>query len=650
MLEIERNATVKLVDSGFIPEAEKKKWKYYDDEEKCFAVYPLVQFVHDSMLGGRAYEALRDEVIPVHVEPKKSSRKTALALGIVGALAAAALGHHLYTEEQKRPYRQAGLNDEQVNSFLAKYPQQNGNSSWVSFAKAWANNQALADESFKTFKSLGDALSYLFFVNSNSYDGLGFLEEFPQFAKNYQTVLPAYSANSSLVKAVYDQFQRDPRISLDRNSLFLKGLKEYQDFELIDNNLTLSAIKALNNLTLYYVSLGKDMKENFNISDISNTIALINKDPIIYLGLSGEFPLFGRELDILASLVKANYTESEFSPYVTWALSKKGSIIVDLINQKSQAIFDPIKPQKDINFDIRENYGANSSFIELLEKRRNQIVKVYKENLWFIGLKPNEIVPKMNNSELNSDIALLHVSLPFTLFSGDDLKGNYANYLYPELIHTSPENMVLICFSNNIKAMDIFQKIFKDYETGKLKDFEVTIKKSIEYYGKFNKELSRDMMLLVERGSKIAKYGIISNLLGCSDDILQKYGLPGRIGHEEFRVNLGVNIGASVGVPVYSHSSFYFTRDAHGDVAPILLPEDYQKLIEVDSSPLVYDPLTQATGIDIITRKNANYFVFLTGKRDEPHVKTIEITTFPIPMTEFFSKNFYKRIIFQYEK
>jgi hypothetical protein len=252
MLEIERNATVKLVDSGFVPEAEKKKWKYYDDEEKCFAVYPLVQFVHDSMLGGRAYEALRDEVIPVHVEPKKSSRKTALALGIVGALAAAALGHHLYTEEQKRPYRQAGLNDEQVNSFLANYPQQNGNSSWVSFAKSWANNRALADESLKTFGNLKDSLEYLYFANSNGFDGLNYLKDFPQFAKNYKEVLPAYSANSSLAKIVYDQFQRDPRISLDRNDLFLKGLKEYQDLNLVDKNLMIQTVHAVNNLTLAY--------------------------------------------------------------------------------------------------------------------------------------------------------------------------------------------------------------------------------------------------------------------------------------------------------------------------------------------------------------------------------------------------------------
>ena len=131
-------------------------------------------------------------------------------------------------EEMKRPYKQAGLSDDEIEEFIASYPKQNGNSTWVSFAKSWANDKALAEESLKTFGNLKDSLEYLYFVNSNGYDGLNFLKDFPQFAKDYTLVLPAYSANSTLVKIVYDQFQ---------NELFLKGLKEYQDLNLINKNL-----------------------------------------------------------------------------------------------------------------------------------------------------------------------------------------------------------------------------------------------------------------------------------------------------------------------------------------------------------------------------------------------------------------------------
>jgi hypothetical protein len=55
---------------------------------------------------------------------------------------------------------------------------------------------------------LKDSLGYLYFVNSNGYDGLSFLEDFSQLKDSYQAILPAYSKNSSLVRIVFDQFQR----------------------------------------------------------------------------------------------------------------------------------------------------------------------------------------------------------------------------------------------------------------------------------------------------------------------------------------------------------------------------------------------------------------------------------------------------------
>jgi len=192
-----------------------------------------------------------------------------LEIGIVLILfTAGATGVFLYNhylgEQARRPYRDAGLSDEQAEEFIAKYPKQNGNSTWVSFAKSWANDRALAEESLKTFGNLKDSLDYLYFANSNEYDGLNFLKDFSQFAKNYEEVLPAYSANSSLVKIVYDQFQRDPRINLDRNELFLEALKIYQN--LGREVQKFSQIYALNNATSYFGSYSKLINEIGNDS------------------------------------------------------------------------------------------------------------------------------------------------------------------------------------------------------------------------------------------------------------------------------------------------------------------------------------------------------------------------------------------------
>ena len=169
-----------------------------------------------------------------------------LILGLIIGLGAYLYKQHLdriHEEEIKKPYREAGLSDKQANEFIAKYPEQNGNSTWVSFAKAWVSNGALADKSLKTFGNLKDSLDYVYFVNNNGYDGLNYLEDLPKLAENYKEVLPAYSKNSALVKIVYDQFQRDPRINLDRNELFLEALKVYQ-------NLGVKGLKRIDSVWL----------------------------------------------------------------------------------------------------------------------------------------------------------------------------------------------------------------------------------------------------------------------------------------------------------------------------------------------------------------------------------------------------------------
>jgi len=207
-----------------------------------------------------------------------------LILGLIIGLGAYLYKQHLdriHEEEIKKPYKEAGLSDKQANEFIAKYPEQNGNSTWVSFAKAWANDPSLADKSLKTFGNLKDSLDYMYFVNNNSYDGLNYLENLPKLAEKYKEVLPAYSKNSTLVKIVYDQFQRDPRINLDRNELFLEALKVYQN--LGGEVQRFSQIYALNNATSYFGSYSKLINEIGNDSLLASVRKLgendgINKD------------------------------------------------------------------------------------------------------------------------------------------------------------------------------------------------------------------------------------------------------------------------------------------------------------------------------------------------------------------------------------
>ena len=266
-------------------------------------------------------------------EKKSRNKKLVLGLSALGLIAASSLGAYLYKhlenqrkEEMKKPYKQAGLSDDKIEEFIAKYPKQNGNSTWVDFAKSWANNRALAEESLKTFGSLKDSLDYLYFVNSNGYDGLNFLKDFPQFAKNYTLVLPAYSANSSLVKTVYDQFQ---------NELFLKGLKEYQDLNLIKKNLMIQTVHAVNNLTLAYEQglprLDKDSVWLLtNATQISKDIA--DFEPNL-LGENFNIPF---DYYYLTCLISKNYESVLKYPLVARAYVKQvDQVVLPLVNESS---------------------------------------------------------------------------------------------------------------------------------------------------------------------------------------------------------------------------------------------------------------------------------------------------------------------------
>ncbi|MEM4228493.1 MAG: hypothetical protein QXZ66_01840 [Thermoproteota archaeon] len=212
--------------------------------------------------------------------------KLVILVASVILIVAASCYFLVYMPEQARmPYREAGLSNEQADSFIKKYPEQNGNYTWVSFAKAWVEDRDLAELAFSSFKDLNKALYFLSFVNSNGFDGANFLKDFPQFKENYRDVLPAYSKNSSLVKAVHDQFLRDDK-ALDKNYLFLEALKNYEKLNLIDKNLYVQTIQALNNLTIAYKQLGLPEHSKESIWLLTNATQkskdIVDFEPIVF--------------------------------------------------------------------------------------------------------------------------------------------------------------------------------------------------------------------------------------------------------------------------------------------------------------------------------------------------------------------------------
>ena len=177
-----------------------------------------------------------------------------LILSLLIATAALSYYNFIYPEQRRAPYGQYG-NTKQIDEFLSEYPNSNGNSTWVDFFKCWIEDSQLAEKCFNAngsgiFDNLKDALSYIYFVYNNGYDGLNFLKDHPQFAKDYQIALPVYSTNSTLFKIISDKFLRDPQITADRNSLFLNALKLYKELNLADKNLFSPTINALNNVTI----------------------------------------------------------------------------------------------------------------------------------------------------------------------------------------------------------------------------------------------------------------------------------------------------------------------------------------------------------------------------------------------------------------
>ena len=92
----------------------------------------------------------------------RSRGKIAVLVLMLLFLSAVVFGaYYFFVDVPRAPYRAAGLSDAQHSSFVRVYPQENGNSSWVDFARVWSADFSLANQALYVFGSLEDSLSYL---------------------------------------------------------------------------------------------------------------------------------------------------------------------------------------------------------------------------------------------------------------------------------------------------------------------------------------------------------------------------------------------------------------------------------------------------------------------------------------------------------
>ncbi|OYT53355.1 MAG: hypothetical protein B6U76_08645 [Desulfurococcales archaeon ex4484_217_2] len=467
----------------------------------------------------------------------------------------------------------------------------------------WATEQGIppykAKEFYSTFKEL---VKYL-------------------YSENREELIPPlrlYNLNATLLENVKQKIysgnsvKNKPKILLEVS----KALYELQEKSLND-----ASINYLGNLTNY---LGTNPTNVFDKSTMWNVLNVTERNPIIITGLSKKYWLKDHDTYILTYLVNKT-PESTKYPYVLWALSSQAGEIARLINKKHPAVLFAVKGYID-NFNITDTYGTDYSYIQLVNIRLNQIIRNYKNGLWLIGVEPSEILKK-SGDKLTSDLWMKQVVMPFSIISGDALKGDRLPYIYPELAESFPQKAVLLVFRDNLEAIDKFSKIISDYLDGKLTwvdkwgrkwDVESWSRHVIESESRYNKEAGRDWQTLYEKGSELAKMGakIIFGNFG-NPWVVEKYGIS-PIKMEEFRVSQSIITGATVGVPIFANTVKDYGRIYHGMSSTVLTQEDYDLLKSVDFSPLMWDPTTREL-LRVATRKNANYINLPIGRK-EPYI------------------------------
>ena len=217
-------------------------------------------------------------------------------------------------EQRKAPYKQAGLTDEQASNFISKHSQQNGNSTWVDFAKEWVKNLALADTAFSAYGNLKDAINLL-------------------------------SINPTLIQTIYNKFLQDPQITLDKNSstfdaMTLDAIRLYQSLNLLNKNLNSPTINTVDNITIANKQFGlPELDKNIlwyltNSTQKSEGADLVNFSPTVVKSVNSSdvyiIPKAARETWTVAKLLSMiNESGFDIKNHPEMFLGLNGKIITN---------------------------------------------------------------------------------------------------------------------------------------------------------------------------------------------------------------------------------------------------------------------------------------------------------------------------------
>jgi len=224
------------------------------------------------------------------------SRLWLYGLVLVFLLAVSGLAYYtlVYRPEQlKKPYKKAGLTDKQASEFISKYPMQNGNSTWVEFAKKWASDKYLAENSFKKLNSLNKTLKFLEFadkVNFTDSKALEFLIRYPN--SNFNSTWVEYAkawAKDELVDRIFKKFE-----SLNKTLTYLEILNE--------NNITVE--KGLEFLNKVFNKLG--LKDTLEFFASDKSFDFLNNYPELIDEYKLTLPLYSKN-STLFSIIFDNF-------------------------------------------------------------------------------------------------------------------------------------------------------------------------------------------------------------------------------------------------------------------------------------------------------------------------------------------------------
>jgi len=421
-----------------------------------------------------------------------------------------------------------------------------------------------------------------------------------------------------LIKIVYDQFQRDPRVSFDRNELFLKGLKEYQDLNLIKKNLMIQTVQALNNLTLAYQQglprLDKDSAWLLtNATQISKDI--VDFEP----NLSGENFNIPFDYYYLTCLTSKNYESVLKYPLAARAYVKQvDQVVLPLVNESS---WSEIVPYLDKLW--KNHVEINERGERLLPLDENLIMKYLfnDKNLTEIVLRQSLLPPFIDYCKIilpnqtDKSTYITRVSLE-TLLSNIDNFAEYHKTVWNAFSYKANNTDELYFYFRYIIGWDegrargwakfwsdmlqypdpikIFIISWNRFVTDQLDNAPDTVRKSSRYKQimiengtelpwvkikiRGNESLSPQEIspnqpvgiapIRFESGKKLTweQAGMIITALGFKGAYTQA---------EEPRVDASGVIGWSVGFPLYKYGTYERNGNAHGDTGFHITPNVY---------------------------------------------------------------------------